>query len=426
MSDPLQPTPPNSGMSEPAVPPPVPLVPTDVSTSPTIPPSGDAQIPSLPPTSAVPSEQPFSGLAQAAKEVVSVESPPESTVIPPASVPPSGDMENEKPKKKGVSVGIIALLLFFGLSIGGSVFYLTNKNVVMHYMSMAGVMSSYPTTPPTLTCSSTIVSQFIERENCGGGQVCSASPCTGTVVVDRYGPIKLKYTTNDSHCSDVKLDVYVNDEMKVQTGWIVPQGSTEYLDLGTVDPGSYGVKIIATGRSGGCNAGDLGGWGGTLYFQCPIVATPTPLATGTPTPIEVVTSTPTQSPTPTNTGTPTPTTPPSAPGICDASCDNDSGCSSGFVCASVGGIKRCRKSECPSQYNCICPTGTVTPTPTTSSVVVVTATPTPASQTVVITATPSPIVIVSTPKIPVSGTGSVLGVSTVAGGLLLLLLGLLL
>jgi len=93
------------------------------------------------------------------------------------------------------------------------------------------------------------------------------------------------------------------------------------------------------------------------------------------------------------------------------------------------------------------PTSTATPTPTqqtvvatatptpTQQVTVVTATPTqqivvatatPFQEVVVVTATPAPLAAAPTPKVPVSGTPAVLGAFTVAGGILLLLLGLLL
>jgi hypothetical protein len=47
-------------------------------------------------------------------------------------------------------------------------------------------------------------------------------------------------------------------------------------------------------------------------------------------------------------------------------------------------------------------------------------------QKVVVTATPAPLAAAPTPKIPVSGTPTILGAATVVGGILLLLLGLLL
>lgn len=107
------------------------------------------------------------------------------------------------------------------------------------------------------------------------------------------------------------------------------------------------------------------------------MATPTPTTTGTPAPTPTPTPTPTSevTPTPTNTPTPTPT--------------ETSG-----------------------------PTATPTPTQYTEQ-----PTPTPTQQlTYGPTPTPTPI---PTPRVPVAGIGpSVLGAAAIAGGFLLLLLGL--
>ena len=144
-----------------------------------------------------------------------------------------------------------------------------------------------------------------------------------------------------------------------------------------------------------------------------ITISPTISVTVTPTetPIITATVTPTQ--------TPTPTSPPPEPGKCDASCGSDGNCQSGLICASVEGVKRCRNPECTSEFTCGCP-----------KVVIVTATPRPpvvvvtkVVEQVVVTATPTPIPV---PKTPVSGTPTVLGAATVAGGILLLLIGLIL
>ena len=161
---------------------------------------------------------------------------------------------------------------------------------------------------------------------------------------------------------------------------------------------------------------------GTCCYPSPtpiITSTPTPIITSTPTPIitstptPIITSTPTpiitSTPTPIITSTPTPTQQSSELSVCDASCDNDSGCRSGMICATIEGIKRCRNPECISEYSCNCP------------VVVVTATPKPIVQQVVVTATPAPV-----PQTPVAGIPSILGASTIVGGIFLLFLGFLL
>ncbi len=174
----------------------------------------------------------------------------------------------------------------------------------------------------------------------------------------------------------------------------------------------------------------------TLTFAL-ATPTPTPGTTGTPTPTPTATPSPTPGPacniactsnancnpsdvcfdtgngkfcrnsqctsavncacaTPTPTPTPTP-----APG-CNSSCTTNADCSGGMTCFNTGSGSFCRNASCTSQTNCACPT----PTPTPGG-----PTPTPTTP--------------PTPQVPVSGSGpTVLGASVIAGGLLILLLGL--
>jgi len=166
-------------------------------------------------------------------------------------------------------------------------------------------------------------------------------------------------------------------------------------------------------------------------------------------------ATPTPTPTPGSTPTPTPTPAPS----CNSSCTTNADCQSGMICFDTGNGKACRNPSCTSQTNCACvtptPTPTVTPTPTPTP----TPAPTPAScnsscttsadcqsgmacinnvcrnpscstspNCVCQTPTPGPTPTPTTPptpQVPVSGTGpTVLGASVIAGGVFLLLLGL--
>gem|GEM_PF-4171551 len=124
------------------------------------------------------------------------------------------------------------------------------------------------------------------------------------------------------------------------------------------------------------------------------------------------------------------------PGICDASCSADSNCESGLSCQTVTGIKRCRKAACPDETDCSCPEPTATPTPKPTSPPVVYNSPTP---TVLKTPTPTTVRLIAaatatptptsqpTPKIPVAGVGpGIIGAISVAGSILLLVIGLML
>ena len=145
----------------------------------------------------------------------------------------------------------------------------------------------------------------------------------------------------------------------------------------------------------------------TLAFSL-TAATPTPTGTLTPTPTP--TSTPTATPTPTNTPTSTPTptatpTPSQQVSGCDETCTTNSDCGSGLVCIDSS----CRNASCTEKTNCQCQITYADPTPTPPQEVV------PGEETA----------MQPTPKVPVSGTGpSILGASIIAGGLLILLLGL--
>ncbi len=137
----------------------------------------------------------------------------------------------------------------------------------------------------------------------------------------------------------------------------------------------------------------------TLAFNITVTTgTPTPTPTGTitptPTPTETPTPTPTSTPTGTPTVTPTPTPPisytptptPTTTVGCNSSCTLNTDCISGLVC--IGGS--CRNASCTSETSCVCPVAEALPTP----------------------------------KIPVSGGPSILGAFIIAGGLLILSLGL--
>lgn len=126
-----------------------------------------------------------------------------------------------------------------------------------------------------------------------------------------------------------------------------------------------------------------------------VTPTATLTPTVTPTGIQEPTNTPTRTPMPTNTPvtrytptatlllTATPTRTP-APGACNAACTTNTDCANNLICSNG----YCRNPQCTEQSSCSC------------------------------TATP-------TPEVPVTGLGSTLaGVGVIAGGIFLLLLGL--
>jgi hypothetical protein len=372
--------------------------------------------------------------------------PPEETISSPQIVPG----EPEQKKKSGGKTSAIIGGLFLLILLPVLSFYVTQKTNVMSNLPFAvtgnnkrftverkgnyvvnekgikeavriGAPAPAVATGPqnsgvTHTCNGTSqkIGDFVIG-NCPVSQDCTGSPYVYTVTADKASNLKLTYVTRSTHCSNVSIQIKVDGVVKKTTGFLGTSQSTGAIDLGTIAIGSHTIALGAIGQTGGCNAGRLASWGGSITTLCGKVAvTPTLTPTVTPTLTPTVTLTPTSTPT----GTPVPTSPPSAPGVCDASCGVDGDCSSGFVCATIQGVKRCRKPECIDLFTCVCPAVTATPIPTSKVIaVVITATPTPIPT--VITATP-------TPKVPVSGVPSVLGASTIVGGILLLLLGLLL
>ena len=195
-------------------------------------------------------------------------------------------------------------------------------------------------------------------------------------------------------------------------------------------PGNYCIPETGCDALIQCGGSCTGGPTATPKPKTP-TKTPTgttaPTATPTGTTAPTATPTGTTAPTATPTGTTAPTATPTttntpAPGTCDASCDNDSNCESGLSCITSTGVKRCRKSACPDESDCSCPAATATPItyyagntplPTRASLIASVPTATPTSQ--------------PTPKIPVAGVGpGIVGVLSVAGSIVLLLLGLVL
>ena len=137
------------------------------------------------------------------------------------------------------------------------------------------------------------------------------------------------------------------------------------------------------------------------------------------------TPTPTLGPTATVTPTAEPTNPPAQLGQCDASCDSDSNCESGLSCVTANGVKRCRKAACSDRSDCTCLAATLIPTnPAVYNTPIPTRVRLIAEVTEMPTSTPTNQ---PTPKIPVAGVGpGIFGAISVAGSILLLLVGLIL
>lgn len=88
-------------------------------------------------------------------------------------------------------------------------------------------------------------------------------------------PIQLKYDVRDTHCSSVRLHIFLDGALVQTTGYLGWHGaeapydalplSTGYITLSNrPKPGTHVVSVNAEGQEGGCNSGQLYSWGGAL------------------------------------------------------------------------------------------------------------------------------------------------------------------
>jgi hypothetical protein len=118
--------------------------------------------------------------------------------------------------------------------------------------------------------------------------------CTpvSTVSVTTDGPLQVEFSASPNHCSSVIAHVLVDGVERYVSGALAAGQSTGVQDLGPVAPGTHAIGVQAEGVVGGCNAGALLNWAGTLKVG--VLAAPA--ANPTPTP---VTPSPTPGPSPT-------------------------------------------------------------------------------------------------------------------------------
>ena len=84
-----------------------------------------------------------------------------------------------------------------------------------------------------------------------------------TVNVNTLGVLQVEYTTLGTHCSDVRMHFLVDGVERALSNFIPAGTSTGFFNVGPVTPGAHTVALQAEGRVGGCNTGQLSGWGGT-------------------------------------------------------------------------------------------------------------------------------------------------------------------
>lgn len=103
------------------------------------------------------------------------------------------------------------------------------------------------------------------------GQICD--PAAIFDVTTTGEPLQLNYTVADTHCSAIKLNVSVDGNAPISTVFLGWNGDpdmqpldTGIIDLGVFSAGAHQISLQAEGKEGGCNAGDLSSWGGTVHI----------------------------------------------------------------------------------------------------------------------------------------------------------------
>ncbi len=100
--------------------------------------------------------------------------------------------------------------------------------------------------------------------SCPGGETCptDASPL-GTVA--SHSPLKVIYTAPSSHCSDVAVKIFEDGHQVGITGFASPSQSSASVSVPWPTNGTpHELGFEGLGKVGGCNAGSLVLWSGTL------------------------------------------------------------------------------------------------------------------------------------------------------------------
>ena len=98
--------------------------------------------------------------------------------------------------------------------------------------------------------------------NCTGAvQLCNN---TFSQTVTTAGTLQVQYNASAGHCSNVAAHVLVDGVQRAVTGFLTPGQASGFLNVGPVSAGTHTVALQGEGTVGGCNAGFLANWGGTM------------------------------------------------------------------------------------------------------------------------------------------------------------------
>lgn len=93
------------------------------------------------------------------------------------------------------------------------------------------------------------------------GQLCNPPFSTSVSTADI---LRLRFTASSANCSAIRVDFFLDGFYVFTSDLLGPGESTPVIDVGPVIPGTHIVTLQATGEVGGCNAGTLASWRGSL------------------------------------------------------------------------------------------------------------------------------------------------------------------
>jgi RTX calcium-binding nonapeptide repeat (4 copies) len=116
------------------------------------------------------------------------------------------------------------------------------------------------------------------------GQLCEPP---FSVSVETGSVLQVQYFVRSTHCSSLRVHLFVDGTLKVTTGFLGWPGApspfaelplnTGLVDLGPVSPGAHLISVQAEGQVSGCNFHQPYSWGGTLKVPHATTAQPTQL-----------------------------------------------------------------------------------------------------------------------------------------------------
>ena len=111
----------------------------------------------------------------------------------------------------------------------------------------------------------TIVDKHVEVPNCNtSGQLCP--PKVGTQFYANEGSIKVEFTANQNHCSDIIAHVFF-DYDPWGSNVVHPAQTDGGYEIPIDRTGLHRIDYQGEGITGGCNPGFLGSWGGTIHIE---------------------------------------------------------------------------------------------------------------------------------------------------------------